>query len=103
MKNGKNIKSNNLNKKIHKCQRAIVYSIIESLDPVFSKYISRELRGISECELSVCILLRLDYTDECICKYLDMTKEELNETYIKIINSAVKNIKSFLIKYIKSF
>lgn len=76
---------------------SIVESIIFNLEPEFVSYLTDNYPVLTENEMKICILIKNNFTNEEIARYLSIFEYEVKKV-IKVINNKLKKNYSISIK-----
>lgn len=96
-------KSNYSDLQSESSNRVILNSIIEGMNPRFTRSIKTEFSMLTTDEIAICSLMKSGFTDEKICEYLNLTLKNLNESYRSIITKTSSEPKKVLKNLIKAF
>jgi len=83
--------------------RIILNSVIEGMNPGFTKSIKTEFSMLTSDEVAICSLMKAGFSDDKICEYLELTQKKLNESYKSIISKTSSKPKKVLKNLIKAF
>lgn len=96
-------KSNYSDLRSESTSRVILDSIIEGMNPRFTRSIKTEFSMLTSHEVAICSLMKAGFSDEKICEYLNLTPKSLNDSYKLIITKTSTVPKKVLKNLVKAF